>query len=94
MSPTPTASRAEGLLAAYRLAEPMKDWRAGKIALSLRACARFQISQQFDEENRYRLSNPQRALGGFHESINDLHIRIDFVQHNISALLGIAEALY
>jgi hypothetical protein len=91
---TPTASRAEGLLAAYRMAEPMKDWRATKIVMALKACARFQLSQQLGEENKYRLPNPQRAVGGFHESLDDLHIRIDYVQHNISALLGIAETLY
>jgi hypothetical protein len=91
---TPTASRAEGLLAAYRMAEPMKDWRATKIAVALKACARFQLSQQLGDDNKYHLPNPQRASGGFHESLDDLHIRIDYVQHNISALLGIAEALY
>ncbi len=91
---TPTASRAEGLVAAYRMAEPMKDWRVAKIAVALKACARFQLSQQLGEENKYHLPNPGRALGGFQESLDDLHIRIDYVQHNISALLGIAEALY
>ncbi|MEW6126169.1 MAG: hypothetical protein AB1757_03825 [Acidobacteriota bacterium] len=91
---TPTASRAEGLLAAYRMAELVKDWRTTTIALSLRACARFQISQQFTADTDAHLPNPQRALGGFRESIDDFHVRIDYVQHNISALLGIAETLY
>jgi hypothetical protein len=91
---TPAASRAEGLLAAYRLADRLRDWRAGKFAVSLKACARFQLSQQFSDDNRYHLPNPESAHGGFQESLEDLHIRIDYVQHNISALLGIAEALY
>jgi hypothetical protein len=28
------------------------------------------------------------ALGGFHESLDDTDIRIDYVQHNVSALLA------
>ncbi len=32
---------------------------------------------------------PQRALGAFHRSLTNDEIRIDYVQHNISALLGL-----
>ena len=91
---TPAASRAEGIIAAYRMAVPLKDWRESKLAMSLRASARFQLSQQFTDANRYRLANPQRALGGFRESLTSFVIRIDYVQHNISSLLAIAEGLY
>jgi hypothetical protein len=39
------------------------------------------------------LPNPPRALGGFHTSLTDYEIRIDYVQHNISSLLGLYRAL-
>ncbi len=91
---TPVASRSEGIIAAYRMAAPVKDWRENKFALSLRAAARFQLSQQFIERNHHRLPNPQRALGGFRESLTSFVVRIDYVQHNISSLLAIAESLY
>jgi hypothetical protein len=35
------------------------------------------------------LSVSSDAEGGFHESLTDYTIRIDYVQHNISALLGL-----
>ena len=90
---TPAASRAEGLASAYRLARYIDDPRASKIATALKASARFQLSQQF-AENVGLLPNPARASGGFRESLTSARIRIDFVQHNISSLLGIAEVLY
>jgi len=91
---TPAASRAEGLVSAYRLARSIGDVRASKIASALRACARFQLTQQFSVKNSGSLPNPARARGGFREGPTSLRIRIDFVQHNISSLLGIAETLY
>jgi hypothetical protein len=91
---TPAASRAEGILAAYRMAKATNDPRATHLARALKLAARFQLSQQFAGDNQFKLPNPQRAAGGFRESLEVMRIRIDFVQHNISSLLGIAESLY
>ncbi len=91
---TPAASRAEGLVSAYRLAGSIGDARAPAIASALRACAKFQLAQQFTVENSGSLANPARAIGGFREGLTSSRVRIDFVQHNISSLLGIAETLY
>ena len=91
---TPAASRAEGLLAAYRLARSIGNSRAITIARSLKACGRFQLAQQFTASNSGSLVNSSRAIGGFRESLTSMKIRIDFVQHNISSLLGIAETIY
>jgi hypothetical protein len=91
---TPAASRSEGILAAYRLARAANDKRAARLAGALKRAARFLLSQQFGDQNPHPLPNPQRALGGFRESADVLRIRIDYVQHNISALLGVAESLY
>ncbi|HJQ70822.1 MAG TPA: hypothetical protein VKA70_17740 [Blastocatellia bacterium] len=91
---TPAAARAEGLLAAYRIARSIDDPRAARIATSLRAAARFQLSQQFTADNGHGLRNPARALGGFRASPASKRIRIDYVQHNISSLIGMAYTLY
>ena len=91
---TPAASRAEGLVAAYRLARSSGDARASSIAAALKASARFQLTQQFTSENNASARNPARAAGGFFEGSTEPFVRIDFVQHNISSLLGIAETLY
>src|SRR6185503_6656751 len=89
---TPAASRAEGMLAAYRLAVSIGDSRASGIAASLKASARFQLTQQFNGPNSFYLENAERAAGGFRASITSMRIRIDFVQHNVSSLLAIAQA--
>ena len=90
---TPAASRAEGLVAAYRLARSTGDARASSIAAALKASARFQLTQQFTSENNASARNPARAAGGFFEGSTEPWVRIDFVQHNISSLLGIAQLI-
>ncbi|HEX5736414.1 MAG TPA: hypothetical protein VF131_26525 [Blastocatellia bacterium] len=91
---TPAAARAEGLLAAYRTARSIDDGRAARIAAALRAATRFQLSQQFTADSDNGLRNPERASGGFRESLTSMRVRIDYVQHNISSLLGVAYTLY
>jgi AMMECR1 domain-containing protein len=90
---TPAASRAEGLVAAYRLARKIDDARASKIKAALVSSARFQLSQQFNDDNSFFLPNPARAAGGVRAGLTSMRVRIDFVQHNIAALLGTAELL-
>ena len=90
---TPAASRSEGLVAAYRIARATGDVRAAKIASALKASARFQLAQQLTA-GAAGARNPRLAAGGFREGLTSMKIRIDYVQHNISSLLGIAGALY
>ncbi|HEU4539093.1 MAG TPA: hypothetical protein VFS00_33460, partial [Polyangiaceae bacterium] len=91
---TPAGSRNEGLTAAYRMAVRTGDKaRAESIkALSL-ASARFQVGQQFRPANSYFLPNPERARGGFRSTPHRLDIRIDYVQHNATGLLGLLAIL-
>ena len=89
---TPAASRAEGLLAAYRIARSINDPRAARIAASLKSFARFQLRSSSTATTVIFLPDPERARGGFRESLTSMRIRIDFVQHNISSLLGIADS--
>jgi len=48
----------------------------------------FQLQTQFMPESVMYLDHPANALGGFHNNLTDYTVRIDYVQHNISALLG------
>jgi len=89
---TPTATRAEGLAAATRLAR-----RAGKddapYLEALRRMATFQLRCQITPENGLYLPRPDLAQGGFRRSLTNWEIRIDYVQHNLSALLGLRSLL-
>ena len=86
---TPTATRVEGLAAAYRIAV-----RNGKVELSERIFSaitegiRFQLQTQLGPESVLHVKNPARALGGFRRSLTNYGIRIDYVQHNISSLIA------
>lgn len=85
---TPTATRSEGLAAAYLLQRDHGD--AGALPGLLEALelgVRFQLQTQFAPESVLYLRDPRRALGGFHRSLTDYEIRIDYVQHNVSSLL-------
>jgi hypothetical protein len=87
---TPTATRSEGLIAAYHLSKDFGGKNTTeRILNAINLGVHFQISTQFTPSNISNLSNPQRAIGGFHESLTDYDIRIDYVQHNICSILGL-----
>jgi rhamnogalacturonyl hydrolase YesR len=73
---TPTATRNEGLGAAYELFT-----RAGEAAFAT-------VGKETMERGIDFTLRTQDANGGFHESLDEYVIRIDYVQHNISALLA------
>ncbi|MBP9771300.1 MAG: hypothetical protein KBD16_00025 [Candidatus Pacebacteria bacterium] len=86
---TPTATRNEGLGAAYRIF--MRSGDAAYTAITKDAMERgieFTLRTQFTSSKLRELNFPREALGGFHEGLDDYDIRIDYVQHNISALLA------
>ena len=91
---TPAGSRSEGTLAGYRLARALGDARAPGMLAAIESSAIFQMSQQFNPDNSFFLPDPARALGGFHESIISMRIRIDYVQHNVCALLALAKSIH
>ncbi len=85
---TPTATRSEGLAAAYFMESDFgTPERAAELLDGLKLGARFQLGTQLGPESVLYLPVPQRALGGFRRSLDSYEIRIDYVQHNISALL-------
>ncbi|MFQ5485261.1 MAG: hypothetical protein ACE5DO_08000 [Desulfobacterales bacterium] len=86
---TPAATRSEGLYAAYKLARDFGNPKEAKAILkAIRHGVAFQLQTQFRPESVMYLKEPQRSLGGFHRSLTNYEIRIDYVQHNISSLLG------
>jgi len=85
---TPTAIRSEGLFAAYTLARDFgSPEEAQRILAAVRRGILFQLQTQLTAETVMHLQDPQRSLGAFRKSLTDVEIRIDYVQHNISALL-------
>jgi hypothetical protein len=91
---TPTATRSEGLIAAYHLADDFgDDDTASRILYAVILGVDFQLRTQFTSDNVTDLPNPQRAIGGFHESLDRYNIRIDYVQHNICSILGLYHIL-
>ncbi len=88
---TPTATRSEGLCAAYKLLRDYGlDEQADRIRTAMDLGVRFQLQTQFRPPSALYVQDPVRVQGGFHASLTDFTIRNDYVQHNISALLCVA----
>lgn len=86
---TPTATRTEGLVSAYHLARLAGDILGTKHILNgINLGIQFELRTQCNRKRSEEFGNPTKALGGFFESLDTYNIRIDYVQHNISALLG------
>lgn len=90
---TPTATRTEGLMAAHRLCTRAGASLCASDAInSARLGAEFQLRTLMTPRKAAALGAAAESIGGFHESLDDYTIRIDFVQHNISALLALMHA--
>lgn len=86
---TPTATRAEGLSAAYRIFLRAGRYNEAERTLeALERATRFQLAQHIDERTARSYPDPGAALGGVRESLASDEVRIDYVQHSISALLA------
>jgi hypothetical protein len=62
---------------------------AESILDALRLGVEFQLRTQLGGATAIHMPQPGRALGGFHEALDDYEVRIDYVQHNISSLLAL-----
>jgi len=83
-----SSSYLEGICDAYALAVLAKDEeRKAKYAQSMRSGIRFILQTQFTKENSFYLKRPDRAVGGFKESLVENDLRIDFTQHAVLALM-------
>jgi len=86
---TPSATRAEGLVGAVdacRLAHASCAERM-KLLVSLLTHA---LSTQYTADALYWVPRPEAAAGGVAGGLTDTSIRDDFVQHTLSATLGLA----
>ncbi len=89
---TPAATRVEAYdadVSLARFAGRPDAW----ILDPAREVAAWMLGQQFDEADDYWLKNPARAEGGVRESLYVQDVRIDYVQHAMSAWLHLARSL-
>lgn len=87
---TSTATKGEALVAVWALAAFADDQTAvDRYSTAARRNAQFQLRVQFTAENTEMFPNPAAVIGAWGKDALDSWIRIDFVQHNVSALLGI-----
>jgi len=91
---TSVATRVEGLCAVRQL---VRDFGTPKelemISSGIFQGAKFLLGRQVTQETAAKEKWPSRAVGGFLENPQSPAIRIDCVQHNVSALLGVLRAL-
>ena len=66
---------------------------AERILAGLRLAVALQRRMQFRPESAMYFRRPGRCLGGVGRTYGNAKIRIDYVQHNISALLGYQRVL-
>lgn len=83
---TPTASRAEAMIAACELAQKIGQ-PAGDLQEGVRLAIGFLMHNQFTAADAYLLNDPDQAIGGIAWNYLDPTIRIDTVQHACSAML-------
>jgi len=87
------ATRGEGLVAAYRIAVAEDPELADEIRQSLLLIADFLRYRHYSWELAAHTRRPQFAIGAFSESALSSNVRMDYIQHCISALMGIARIL-
>lgn len=90
LNPVQAAARAEGLIAGWRLARAANGPLARLLAGSIQQTAHLLLAQQYTDHEKF--PNPARAAGGIPviNSDGQPEIRIDYVQHAMSAMLGLA----
>ncbi len=89
---TPAATRGEGLTAVLDSTRVAGSSLDNGLRL-LRETVTHQLTAQYTPESSYWLPNPAEAFGAFHGGILDTSIRNDFIQHNLSAVLGLERHL-
>ncbi len=92
---TPTATRSEGLCAAYHLLyENGYKSEAAKIKNAIEQGINFQLQNQLCPESVIAYKNKKLCLGAFKRGLTRFDLRIDFTQHNISSLIAYYNILF
>ena len=89
---TPAATRGEGLGAVLDTCNVAKiecDW----VEELLHETVRHEMLSQYDPDHAYWMRDRGRAFGGWNGGLLDMDVRNDFVQHNMSSLLGLERFL-
>jgi hypothetical protein len=87
---TSTATKGEAIVAAWGLATFLGDQDGiARFSTGARRNAQFQMRVQYTEESSQLFPQPERLIGGWPASPTNQTIRIDYVQHNISVLIGL-----
>jgi hypothetical protein len=87
---TSTATKGEALLAVWALAAFVGDAdREARYATAARRNVQFQLRVQYTPEDTELFPRPEAVVGAWGKDAMDPWIRIDFVQHNVSALIGL-----
>ncbi|CAN5675401.1 hypothetical protein BH24CHL8_BH24CHL8_04150 [soil metagenome] len=87
---TTTGTRGEALVAAWSLAEARGDEEgSARYAEAARRVAQFAMRVQYFGDEVALFPAPELTVGGWPANAGDADIRIDYVQHNLSALLGV-----
>jgi hypothetical protein len=87
---TSTATKGEAFIAAWALAVASEEVEAAeRYATAALRNAQFQMRVQYTADNTQLFPRPEAAIGAWSEDIFDAYVRVDFVQHNVSALAGI-----
>ena len=87
---TSTATKGEALLAVWALAAFAEDAGAvERYSTAARRNIQFQMRVQFTSENSQLFPRPEAVVGAWGKDALDPWIRVDFVQHNISGLVGL-----
>jgi hypothetical protein len=90
---TRTTARVEGIVAACRLGRRVGDARAGEYLAAIERTVPHLLPMQYDADNSFFLDDPGAVGGGMRGGLDDAEIRIDYVQHHVSAMLGLAGLL-
>jgi hypothetical protein len=90
---TRTTARIEGIVAACRLGFRVGDPRASEYLAAIQRTVPHLLPMQYDADNGFFLDDPAAVAGAMRGGLDDAEIRIDYVQHHISAMLGLAGLL-
>ncbi len=87
---TSTATKAEALIAAWQLARLRGDAELeSRLANGARRTVQFLMRVQYTDENSAPFRRPDRLIGAWSQDVVKPYVRMDFVQHSVSALLGV-----
>ena len=65
--------------------------RVRKYAQAIRLGTRYILQTQFTQENTFYVRYPERAIGGFAQSLTRIYLRNDYTQHGVMALMRAEE---